>query len=45
MAYLNEYQYYENDGNQPTNANWGSYQYVSLAEIINNFLLIIELIF
>ena len=39
MAYLNEYQYYENDGNQPTNANWGSYQYVSLAEIINNFLL------
>ena len=42
MAYLNEYQYYENDGNQPTNANWGSYQYVSLAEIINNFLLMYD---
>src|SRR6056300_1434002 len=39
MAYLSEYQYYENDGNSPSNANWGSYQYVSLKDIVNNFML------
>jgi len=37
MAYLSQYQYYENGGNAPTNANWGSYQYVSLEDIVNNF--------
>jgi hypothetical protein len=37
MAYLSQYQYYENAGNAPTNANWGSYQYVSLEDIVNNF--------
>ncbi len=37
MAYLTQYQYYENDGNNPENANWGSYQYVSLKNIVNNF--------
>lgn len=37
MAYLSEYQYYENDGNSPENANWGSYQYVSLQDIVKNF--------
>jgi len=39
MAYLSQYQYYENDGNIPEDANWGSYQYVSLFDIVNNFLL------
>lgn len=39
MAYLSEYQYYENEGNAPTNKNWGSYQYVSLEDIVNNFML------
>lgn len=39
MAYISEYEYYENDGNQPIDKNWGSYQYVSLKDIVNNFLL------
>lgn len=39
MAYLTGYQYYENNGNSPKEKNWGSYQYVSLEEIVNNFLL------
>lgn len=39
MAYLSQYQYYENNGVNPTDANWGSYQYVSLEDIVNNFLL------
>ena len=39
MAYITDYKYYENDGNTPNNANWGSAQYVSLAEIVNNFML------
>ena len=39
MAYLSQYQYYENAGTAPTNENWGSYQYVSLQDVVNNFLL------
>lgn len=39
MAYLTGYQYYENGGNTPENENWGSYQYVSLEDIVNNFML------
>jgi len=39
MAYLTGYQYYENSGNNPENENWGSYQYVSLGDIVNNFML------
>ena len=39
MAYLTGYQYYENSGTAPQNANWGSYQYVSLEDIVNNFML------
>lgn len=39
MAYLSEYEYYENNGNDPINKNWGSYQYISLEDIVNNFLL------
>jgi len=37
MAYITDYQYYDNGGNAPANANWGSYQYVSLRDIVNNF--------
>ena len=29
----------ENGGNAPENENWGSYQYVSLYDIVNNFML------
>jgi hypothetical protein len=39
MAYISEYQYYDNNGNSPQDANWGSYQYVSLYNIVNNFML------
>jgi hypothetical protein len=39
MAYLSQYQYYDNAGNQPQNENWGSYQYVSLEDIVNNYML------
>ena len=39
MSYLSQYEYYENNGNNPKDANWGSYQYVSLQDIVNNFLL------
>jgi len=39
MAYISQYQYYDNNGNSPQDANWGSYQYVSLQDIVTNFLL------
>lgn len=39
MAYITQYQYYENGGSNPENKNWGSYQYVSLEDIVNNFML------
>lgn len=39
MGYITNYQYYTNSGTIPTDANWGSYQYVSLADIVNNFML------
>lgn len=39
MAYITAYQYYENNGKTPEDANWGSYQYVSLYDIVNNFML------
>ena len=39
MAYISEYQYYENGGVDPKDSNWGSYQYVSLYDIVNNFML------
>lgn len=39
MAYLSQYQYYDNSGNQPQNEYWGSYQYVSLEDIVNNYML------
>jgi len=42
MAYITDYQYYENGGANPENENWGSYQYVTLQEIVNNFMLIYQ---
>tara|TARA_R110000803_G_scaffold4911_11_gene16390 strand:- start:2007 stop:2930 length:924 start_codon:yes stop_codon:yes gene_type:complete len=39
MAYISQYQYYENDGKNPEDANWGSYQYLSLYDIVNNYML------
>jgi len=39
MAYLTGYQYYENSGATPEDKNWGSYQYISLEDIVNNFML------
>jgi len=39
MAYLSQYEYYDNNGNQPEDANWGSYQYISLEDIVNNYML------
>ena len=39
MAYLSQYQYYENGGATPSDFNLGSYQYVSLYDIVNNFML------
>jgi hypothetical protein len=39
MAYISDYQYYNNNGASPEDANWGSYQYVSLFDIVNNFML------
>ena len=42
MSYITDYQYYENGGLVPEDANWGSYQYVSLEDIVNNFLLMYQ---
>jgi len=39
MAYLTGYQYYENGGNSPEEQNWGEYQYLSLGDVVNNFML------
>lgn len=39
MAYLTGYQYYENGGEGNENENWGTYQYTSLTDIVNNFML------
>lgn len=39
MAYLTDFQYYNNSNNVPTDSNWGSYQYVKLFDIVNNFML------
>jgi hypothetical protein len=39
MAYISQYEYYDNNGVAPEDKNWGSYQYISLYDIVNNFLL------
>ena len=38
MAYLTNYQYYENAGVSPTTTNQGSYQYVSISDLVKNFM-------
>ena len=42
MSYITDYQYYENGGLVPEDANWGSYQYVGLDDIVNNFMLMYQ---
>ena len=42
MGYIDQKKYYTNDGVTPTDLNWGSYQYVSLTDIVNNFLLMYD---
>ena len=42
MAYTNDYAYYANSGAIPQDKNWGSYQYVSLNDIVNNFMLMYQ---
>jgi hypothetical protein len=42
MGYLSQYQYYTNNGDTPQDANWGSYQYISLEDIVTNFLLMYQ---
>ena len=42
MAYISQYQYYENGGLAPEDKNWGSYQYVSLYDIVNNYMVMYE---
>tara|TARA_R110002020_G_scaffold453624_1_gene668581 strand:- start:14772 stop:15692 length:921 start_codon:yes stop_codon:yes gene_type:complete len=37
MAYINQKKYYTNDGVNPTDSNWGSYQFVSLVDVVKNF--------
>lgn len=39
MAYISNYQYYTNNGVAPTDQNWGEYQYVSLSDVVNNFMM------
>jgi len=42
MGYINDYAYYQNSGDSPNDQNWGSYQYVSLFDIVNNFMLMYQ---
>ena len=42
MAYITDYAYYQNSGTTPTDKNWGSYQFITLDEIVNNFVLMYE---
>tara|TARA_R100000935_G_scaffold56179_1_gene87268 strand:- start:147 stop:1067 length:921 start_codon:yes stop_codon:yes gene_type:complete len=42
MAYITDYQYYENNNVSPIEKNWGSYQYASLEDIVSNFMLIYQ---
>lgn len=38
-SYIDQKEYYSNNGVNPKNENWGTYQYLLLQDIINNFLL------
>ena len=42
MAYISQYEYYDNNGFNPEDKNWGSYQYVSLKDIVTNFMLMYQ---
>jgi hypothetical protein len=42
MAYISQYEYYDNSGSNPQDKNWGSYQYVSLKDIVTNFMLMYQ---
>ncbi len=42
MGYISDYKYYENNGVNPTEKNWGSYQYVGLDDIVSNFMLMYQ---
>ena len=42
MTYINQRQYYTNNGVNPTDTNWGSYQYISLDDLMTNFELMYE---
>jgi hypothetical protein len=42
MAYINQYEYYTNSEIAPTDSNWGSYQYLTLKDIVNNFMLMYQ---
>lgn len=37
MAQITDFEYYENSNVNPSNENWGGYQYTQLKDIINNF--------
>lgn len=39
MGYISAFQYYTNGGVAPTDVNQGSYQYATLADIVNSFML------
>lgn len=39
QGYISAYQYYMNGGVEPEDANWGSYRYVKLSQIVNSFIL------
>jgi len=36
---IDQREYYQNSGDNPTYDNWGTYQYLLLQDVINNFLL------
>lgn len=38
-THIDQREYYQNNGNLPASENWGSYQYLLLEDIINNFLI------
>jgi len=38
-THIDHREYYQNNGNNPGDENWGTYQYLLLRDIINNFLL------
>lgn len=42
MGYISNYKYYENNGVSPTDKNWGSYQYVTLNDVVSNFMLMYQ---